>query len=86
MNGEGTISALPLLENGDLNPQVSARIRGVLGRTPRDFVVMDGLTTASTIIAASQDTDEIVVLREGEEAVILTKDAPTPVCLCAVPT
>ena len=86
VNGEGTISALPLLENGDLNPQFSAKIRGVLGRTPRDFVVMDGPTTAPTIIAASQDTDEIVVLREGEEAVILTKDAPTPVCLCVVPT
>ena len=86
VNGEGTISALPLLENGDLNPQASARIRGVLGRTPRDFVVMDGPITASTIIAASQDTDEIVVLRDCEEAVILTKDAPTPVCLCVVPT
>ena len=86
VNGEGTISALPLLENGDLNPQVSARIRGVLGRTPRDFVLVGGPTTAPTIIAASQDTDEIVVLREGKEAVILTKDAPTPVCLCVVPT
>jgi len=82
VNGEGTISALPLLENGDLNPQVPARIRGVLGRTPRDFVVV-GLPA---VVAACQDTDEIVVLQEGEEAVLLTKDAPTPVCLCVVPT
>lgn len=87
VSGEGAISALPLQKNGDLNPQLPANIRGVIGKTPRDFILVDGgEQIESVVIAAAQDTDEIVVLREGEEPVLLTQDAPTPVCLCVVPT
>jgi len=83
VNEEGAISALSLQKNGDLNTHVPAKIRGVIGTTPRDFVVVDRGEQEYTVIAAAQDTDEIVVLEEGE-AVLLTKNAPTPVCLCVV--
>ena len=88
VNGEGAISALSLQKNGDLNSQIPAKIRGVIGKTPRDFIIVDGReeTEPTVIIAAAQDTDEIAVLREGKNPVLLTKNAPTPVCLCVIPT
>ena len=87
VDGEGAISALSLQNNGNLNQQMPAKIRGVIGKTPRDFVFADGgEQMESAVIAAAQDTDEIVVLRDSEEPVLLTKNAPTPVCLCVVPT
>ena len=87
VDGEGAISALSLQKNGDLNQQIPAKIRGMIGKTPRDFVLAGGGEQIDpAVISAAQDTDEIVVLREGEEPVLLTKNAPTPVCLCVVPT
>ena len=35
-------------------------------------------------LAANQDSDEIVLLKEAEEPKVLTKAIPTPVCLCIV--
>ena len=87
VDGEGAISALSLQKNGDLSQQIPAKIRGVIGKTPRDFVLTGREKQIDpAVISAAQDTDEIVVLREGEEPVLLTKNAPTPVCLCVVPT
>lgn len=95
VGAEGAVSALPLTEDGNLDPSVPARIRGTVGKACRDFIVLDGGKTSTgraggdgdpaVVIAANQDTDEIVILRDGKEAEIMTKDAPTPVCLCVVP-
>ena len=43
------------------------------------------LEASSAVLVANQDTDEIVLLRDGEDPRVLTKGAPTPVCLCIVP-
>ena len=83
VGAEGAVSALPL-RGGHLvcGGGGGASIRGTVGRTPRDFVLLEA---SSAVLVANQDTDEIVLLRDGEDPRVLTKGAPTPVCLCIVP-
>ena len=92
VNGAGAVSAIPLRPSGQMDEPTW--ITSTLGRTPRDFVLLDsqprhvqGRKRAAghdgvLSLAANQDTDEITLLVQGKEPRVLTKAVPTPVCLC----
>mmetsp|Transcript_23733 Transcript_23733/g.58989 ORF Transcript_23733/g.58989 Transcript_23733/m.58989 type:complete len:453 (+) Transcript_23733:51-1409(+) len=91
----GALSAIPLTRAGLFEEQSNApvMISSTLGHTPRDFVVLPpvgaggggGRAGGFIAMVANQDTDEIVVMGEGEAPRVLTKEVPTPVCLCVLP-
>ena len=100
VGGPGALSALPLAVDGTFltdaaSERGAARITGILGRTPRDFVVLGELTTAGRkrrrassaphagmlALVASQDDDTLTLLCEGQRAVRLGAPVPSPVCM-----